>query len=79
MSRFRYHTTVAAATLAAILPAVHARGQEAPDPFKDRVRPVLEERCLSCHTGDDSEGGLDLAKYQREAGALQAPEEVVVG
>jgi hypothetical protein len=74
MSRIRNHTTVAAAALAAILPAVYARGQESPDPFADRVRPVLQERCLSCHTGDDAEGGLDLAKYHREAGALQAPE-----
>jgi hypothetical protein len=74
MSRFRYKTTVAAAALAAILPAMHARGQEAPDPFKDRVRPVLEAVCLSCHTGEDSEGGLDLARFQREAGALQAPD-----
>jgi hypothetical protein len=50
------------------------RGQEPSDPFKERVRPVLESRCLSCHSGPDAEGGLDLAKYEREAGALQAPE-----
>ncbi|MBA3481559.1 MAG: DUF1592 domain-containing protein [Pirellulales bacterium] len=74
MSRFRYKTTVTAAALAAILPAIHALGQEEADPFKERVRPVLEAVCLSCHTGDDSEGGLDLARFQREAGALQAPE-----
>jgi hypothetical protein len=68
----RIRSTCAAAAIGVIVAAVAARGQA--DQFKDRVRPVLEARCLSCHTGEDSESGFDLARFRREAGALRAPE-----
>ncbi|QDV33151.1 Planctomycete cytochrome C [Tautonia plasticadhaerens] len=32
----------------------------ADDPFRDRVAPILESRCLSCHGGDRPEGGFSL-------------------
>jgi hypothetical protein len=70
-----YRFSLAASIVSGMsLPVTELHAQEPPDPFKERVRPVLEARCLSCHSGADAEGGLDLAKYEREAGALQAPE-----
>ena len=29
--------------------------------FESRIRPVLAERCLDCHSGDEPESGLDLS------------------
>lgn len=71
--RFRCFSTAAAAALA-FTAAATLRGQEPADPFQARVRPVLESRCLSCHDGEDAEGGLNLARFRRQAGALKAPE-----
>lgn len=32
----------------------------APPEFEHAVRPVLENRCIDCHEGEDAEGGFDL-------------------
>jgi len=58
----------------AMLPATGVYGQAPGDPYAERVRPVLESRCFSCHSGEDPEAGLDLSQYRREAGALKAPD-----
>ena len=36
---------------------------EEPDPFASQIRPVLAEYCLDCHASDESEGGLDLQRF----------------
>jgi len=56
------------------LAAVGAWAEEPADPFAESVRPVLESRCYSCHSGDEPEAELDLSRYRREAGALRAPD-----
>lgn len=33
------------------------------DPYLDIVRPILSERCSSCHNDDKRRGGLNLAQY----------------
>ncbi|MCC6491608.1 MAG: DUF1592 domain-containing protein [Pirellulales bacterium] len=49
--------------------------EAAVDPFASQVRPILQAKCLSCHAGDEAEGGLDLSKYHDGAAALAAPED----
>jgi hypothetical protein len=31
--------------------------------YNDHVRPILENRCLNCHSADKKKGGLDLSTY----------------
>ncbi len=33
------------------------------DEFAEQVRPFLEQYCLKCHTGDDTDSGLDLDRF----------------
>ena len=73
MSRFST-TLMSAAAIAAISSAAPVRSQEAADAFRDGVRPVLEARCFSCHSGAEAEGELDLSIYKNETDALAAPE-----
>ena len=34
--------------------------------FRERVAPVLEARCVSCHSGDDPKGKLGLTTASAE-------------
>ncbi len=40
--------------------AVQAFAAEPPAFFASDVAPTLEQHCISCHSGDDAKGGLDL-------------------
>ncbi|HEX6963196.1 MAG TPA: DUF1592 domain-containing protein, partial [Lacipirellula sp.] len=71
MSRIRY--TLASAGLLVVAQGAALHGQEAGDPFKDQVRPILEAKCFSCHAGEEAQAGLDLATYREQPVALQAP------
>ena len=52
---------VLAATALAVL---DARAQDAEKlTYDDHVRPVLENKCFSCHNPDKKKGGLDLTSY----------------
>ncbi|MBN77578.1 MAG: hypothetical protein CMO36_05130, partial [Verrucomicrobiaceae bacterium] len=31
--------------------------------YEEHVRPILADRCLSCHNPDKAKGGLDLSTY----------------
>ncbi|TWU32850.1 DUF1587 domain-containing protein [Novipirellula artificiosorum] len=31
--------------------------------FDQKIMPILRDRCIDCHTGDDADGGLDLAVF----------------
>lgn len=31
--------------------------------FEEKIQPILESRCIECHSGDEAEGEFDLAKY----------------
>jgi hypothetical protein len=42
-----------------LLPAGSVQAE--PDLFRDRVAPLLQERCLSCHGPEKKRGGLDLS------------------
>lgn len=44
------------------------------DGFEEAARPVLAERCASCHGGPRPKGRLDLAGLDREAQLLARPE-----
>lgn len=49
---------------ATALAALAARAQEAEKlTYDDHVRPVLENKCFSCHNPDKKKGGLDLTSY----------------
>lgn len=54
-------------TLVALLQAAPAWADEATDFFEARVRPLLVERCLTCHGDEKPKGGLSLT---RRAAAL---------
>jgi mono/diheme cytochrome c family protein len=41
-----------------------ARGDDAAKTFGDRVRPILDNHCVSCHSGDTAKAKLDLTKNQ---------------
>jgi hypothetical protein len=45
----------------------------AADPVSTTVRPLLQEHCLGCHSGDRVRGGIDLAGGKDEASLLQQP------
>jgi hypothetical protein len=47
---------------------------QAPDPFAASIRPILEARCNSCHSGGEPKGGLDLARFKIQAEAVTEPE-----
>ena len=38
-----------------------------PDDFQSSVTPFLKTYCLSCHSGEDAEAGLDLARFDSQA------------
>jgi hypothetical protein len=71
MNRLRSKMIIAAA---AVMSCSAARGQEPADPFAEHVRPVLESKCLSCHGGEQPEGGFDLSRFKGQAAALEAPD-----
>lgn len=49
---------------ATALAGLAARAQDAEKPtYDDHVRPVLENKCFSCHNPDKKKGGLDLTSY----------------
>ena len=49
---------------ASALSLVAARAQDAEKPtYDDHVRPLLENKCFSCHNPDKKKGGLDLTSY----------------
>ncbi len=59
-----------AASLALSIPAVTASGQLARSPmapaaamrfYRAEVKPILQQRCLTCHSGSRPTGGLDLS------------------
>ena len=58
-----------AAMLAALvlLPVAPCLGQEKAPPkltYADHARPILMQRCSSCHNSDRSEGDLDITNYR---------------
>src|SRR5260370_9648 len=66
------NTSAAFLPLAALLFASSSPARsEAPDAgraaFREQVRPLLTTKCLACHGGDKTRGGLDL---RRRTGAL---------
>lgn len=51
-----------------------ASGAEPRDLFRDKVANLLEQRCLSCHQGDEPKGGLSLSNAKSvEAGGDTGP------
>jgi mono/diheme cytochrome c family protein len=44
---------------------------EALDAFKSQIRPMLDQYCSHCHSGDDPAGKLDLDVYQDGAGLVK--------
>jgi hypothetical protein len=62
------------AAMAFLAPAVDGRAEEPDDPFAERVRPVLEAKCLKCHSGEEPEGDFDLSPFKRQTEALAAPD-----
>jgi cytochrome c5 len=52
-----------------------ARAQEHPD-FRRHVKPILEERCIHCHSGGGMAGMLDLST---RASAFRDPRIIVPG
>ncbi|WP_419189465.1 SUMF1/EgtB/PvdO family nonheme iron enzyme [Stieleria marina] len=42
--------------------------------FVKNIQPILEQQCVSCHSGDDPEGGLDLTTREMafDSGAITA-------
>src|SRR5690348_11002069 len=53
---------VAAALAALGLPA--RAGADDASLFRDRVAPVLRQRCVTCHNGRKTRGGIDLTSRQ---------------
>ncbi|MCA9164941.1 MAG: hypothetical protein KDA62_18240, partial [Planctomycetales bacterium] len=47
--------------------------------FRDRVAPILERRCWSCHNDQDRKGGLSLETGQALAKGGDSGEVVVAG
>ncbi|MEY4403360.1 MAG: hypothetical protein RIR91_1395, partial [Verrucomicrobiota bacterium] len=47
------------------LSGLSARAQEAAVKltYDDHIRPLLENKCFSCHNPDKKKGGLDLTNY----------------
>src|SRR5947209_2939320 len=43
-----------------LFPTLPLRAAESPTPFEE-VAPLLQKRCLSCHSGDKPKGELSLA------------------
>ena len=62
------------AAMAFLAPAVVGRAEESDDPFAERVRPVLEAKCLKCHSGEEPEGDFDLSPFKQQAEALEKPD-----
>lgn len=42
-------------------------GEPVDDQFKTQARPFIKKYCFECHSGEDSEGELDLAKFSTQA------------
>jgi hypothetical protein len=59
---------MSALLLAALLTA------QQPDEFAQRVRPVVQKYCVSCHGPDKKKGDLDLSIFQTTNDVLQKPE-----
>lgn len=55
-----FHLSWTTFIAALIVSAVPHRGRAADDLFRDRVAPILERHCVSCHGGDDPKGKLSL-------------------
>lgn len=49
--------------LAACLSVGTATAQEVKLTYEDHIRPVLENKCFSCHNPDKKKGGLELTSY----------------
>jgi hypothetical protein len=57
---------VAGCWLAAVLQATTAPARQTPSAridYRRQVEPILEKRCLECHSQDKRKGGLSLASY----------------
>jgi hypothetical protein len=55
-----------------LFPSQPARGQSID--FDKQIAPILAERCLSCHSGAEPKGGLDLSKREHAmTGGDQGP------
>ncbi len=37
--------------------------------FADDVQPILEDRCIGCHFGNNAEGNVDLSNYEMVIGS----------
>jgi hypothetical protein len=63
-----HFTFIALAALADFTPvAADDTAQNTPEQiafFESRIRPVLVERCLDCHSGDEPESGLNLSSRE---------------
>ncbi len=47
--------------------APQSAGEFRHDEFTGQVLPFLQQYCLECHTGDDTESGLDLSRFDSQA------------
>jgi len=63
--------------------AAQAAPPAASDPgaslFESRIRPLLTDKCLSCHTGDRPKGKLDLTRRASALAGGEAGEAIVPG
>jgi hypothetical protein len=64
------------AVLLALLAGPAARGQEPPkaDEFVQKVRPIVQKYCVSCHGPEKKKGDLDLSTFKTIADVLHKPE-----
>lgn len=61
------HRVLALLAAFLLLPA----SARAADPFKDKVRPFLNEYCVRCHKADKKGGDLDLTRFDTAAKLLE--------
>lgn len=64
--------------VAALIAAPFASGVSAVD-FESEVQPILEQRCLSCHSGDEPDGDYDLTTKQAAFESGYSPPAIVPG
>lgn len=47
--------------------------------FEKQIRPLLEQNCLSCHSGDEPEGGFDMTTHEAIVSSGASPPSIVPG
>jgi mono/diheme cytochrome c family protein len=65
--------------LAAIARAEPATAQPGEQLFRESIAPILERRCVSCHSGDEPKGGLSLASAEALRKGGESGSAVVAG